>query len=82
MILHCSQKLKEVSNELHFMRQIKIWDDLKASPLVVLRPHDGQPVYSAMFLTATDQPDHIILVTAVHTEIFTFIFHSLAIALW
>ncbi|KAG6756841.1 hypothetical protein POTOM_040284 [Populus tomentosa] len=43
---------------------IKIWEDLKASPLVVLRPHDGQPVYSAMFLTATDQPDHIILVTA------------------
>ncbi|XP_011000341.1 PREDICTED: enhancer of mRNA-decapping protein 4-like isoform X2 [Populus euphratica] len=43
---------------------IKIWDDLKASPLVVLRPHDGQPVYSAMFLIATDQPDHIILVTA------------------
>ncbi|XP_011039835.1 PREDICTED: enhancer of mRNA-decapping protein 4 [Populus euphratica] len=43
---------------------IKIWEDHKASPLVVLRPHDSQPVYSATFLTATDRPDHIILVTA------------------
>ncbi|KAJ6313794.1 hypothetical protein OIU78_017438 [Salix suchowensis] len=43
---------------------IKIWEDHKTSPLVVLRPHDGQPVYSATFLTATDRPDHIILVTA------------------
>ncbi|KAF2298088.1 hypothetical protein GH714_013569 [Hevea brasiliensis] len=43
---------------------IKIWEDLKAVPLVVLRPHDGQSVYSATFLTATNRPDHIILITA------------------
>ncbi|EEF31764.1 conserved hypothetical protein [Ricinus communis] len=43
---------------------IKIWEDLKASPLVVLRPHDGQSVYSATFLTASNRPDHIILITA------------------
>ncbi|KAJ9187109.1 hypothetical protein P3X46_002605 [Hevea brasiliensis] len=43
---------------------IKIWEDLKLVPLVVLRPHDGLPVYSATFLTATNRPDHIILITA------------------
>ncbi|XP_065861873.1 enhancer of mRNA-decapping protein 4-like [Euphorbia lathyris] len=43
---------------------IKIWEDLKALPLVVLRPHDGLSVYSATFLTASNRPDHIILVTA------------------
>ncbi|KAJ8765018.1 hypothetical protein K2173_010490 [Erythroxylum novogranatense] len=43
---------------------IKIWEDLKASPLAVLRPHDGLPVYSSIFLTAAERPDHIILVTA------------------
>ncbi|KAG8661430.1 enhancer of mRNA-decapping protein 4 [Manihot esculenta] len=43
---------------------IKIWEDLKAVPLVVLRPHDGLPVYSSTFLTATNRPDHITLITA------------------
>ncbi|XP_022733061.1 enhancer of mRNA-decapping protein 4-like isoform X1 [Durio zibethinus] len=42
---------------------IKIWDDRKAVPLTVLRPHDGQPVYSATFLDAPHRPDHIILIT-------------------
>ncbi|XP_057983446.1 enhancer of mRNA-decapping protein 4-like [Malania oleifera] len=43
---------------------IKIWEDRKAIPLAVLRPHDGEPVYSATFLTAPHRPDHIILITA------------------
>lgn len=43
---------------------IKIWEDLKALPLVVLRPHDGLSVYSATFLTAASRPDHIVLITA------------------
>ncbi|GAV74787.1 LOW QUALITY PROTEIN: WD40 domain-containing protein, partial [Cephalotus follicularis] len=43
---------------------IKIWDDRKGQPLAVLRPHDGQPVNSVMFLTAPTQPSHVILVTA------------------
>ncbi|KAK9269418.1 hypothetical protein L1049_001191 [Liquidambar formosana] len=42
---------------------IKIWEDRKALPLVVLRPYDGHPVNSATFLTAPHRPDHIILVT-------------------
>lgn len=42
---------------------IKIWDERKAVPLTVLRPHDGQPVYSATFLDAPHRPDHIILIT-------------------
>ncbi|PON47233.1 WD repeat containing protein [Parasponia andersonii] len=43
---------------------IKIWEDRKAQPLAVLRPHDGQPVNAATFLTAPHRPDHIILITA------------------
>ncbi|KAJ7963498.1 enhancer of mRNA-decapping protein 4-like [Quillaja saponaria] len=43
---------------------IKIWGDRKAQPLAVLRPHEGQPVYSARFFTASHRPDHIILITA------------------
>ncbi|KAL5699928.1 hypothetical protein ACHQM5_025448 [Ranunculus cassubicifolius] len=43
---------------------VKIWDDRKEAPLVVMRPHDGQPVYAAIFLTATDRPNHINLITA------------------
>ncbi|GFS31706.1 transducin/WD40 repeat-like superfamily protein [Actinidia rufa] len=43
---------------------IKIWEDRKAQPLAVLRPHDGQPVNSATFLAAPHRPDHIILITA------------------
>ncbi|XP_047341434.1 enhancer of mRNA-decapping protein 4-like [Impatiens glandulifera] len=42
---------------------IKIWEDRKAQPLVVLRPYDGQPVSSVTFFTASNRPDHIILVT-------------------
>nr|GEX16600.1 hypothetical protein [Tanacetum cinerariifolium] len=42
---------------------IKIWEDRKSSPIAVLRPHDGLPVNSAMFLTAPHRPDHIILIT-------------------
>ncbi|XP_022716655.1 enhancer of mRNA-decapping protein 4-like isoform X2 [Durio zibethinus] len=42
---------------------IKIWDDRKVVPLTVLRPHDGQPVFSATFLNAPHRPDHIILIT-------------------
>ncbi|KAF4391367.1 hypothetical protein G4B88_016677 [Cannabis sativa] len=43
---------------------IKIWEDRKAQPLAVLRPHDGHPVNSATFLTAPHRPEHIILITA------------------
>ncbi|OMP09938.1 hypothetical protein COLO4_04989 [Corchorus olitorius] len=38
---------------------VKIWEDRKALPLAVLRPHDGHPVNSAAFLTAPHRPDHI-----------------------
>lgn len=53
--------------------QIKIWEDRKAQPLVVLRPHDGQPVNAATFLTASHRPDHIILITAVCSFSFTLV---------
>lgn len=43
---------------------VKIWEDRKALPTAVWRPHDGQPVNSVTFLTAPHRPDHIILVTA------------------
>ncbi|KAG5090830.1 hypothetical protein JHK82_049608 [Glycine max] len=43
---------------------IKIWEDRKAHPLAILRPHDGNPVFSATFFTAPHQPDHIVLITA------------------
>ncbi|GAB2279786.1 hypothetical protein Dimus_014425 [Dionaea muscipula] len=43
---------------------IKIWEDRKAQPLLVLRPHDDQPVDAALFLTSPHRPDHIILITA------------------
>ncbi|CAN0890940.1 Varicose-related protein [Linum grandiflorum] len=42
---------------------VKIWDDRKSVPLSVLRPHDGRPVSSVSFLTASHRPDHIILIT-------------------
>ncbi|KAI4306266.1 hypothetical protein L6164_029559 [Bauhinia variegata] len=42
---------------------IKIWEDRKAQPLVVLIPHDGQPVYSATFFIAPHRPDHTVLIT-------------------
>ncbi|KAL8160114.1 hypothetical protein V2J09_001651 [Rumex salicifolius] len=43
---------------------IKIWDDRKSQPLLVLKPHDGRPVDAAMFMTAPHKPDHITLITA------------------
>ncbi|MED6131689.1 hypothetical protein PIB30_012127 [Stylosanthes scabra] len=43
---------------------VKIWEERKATPLAVIRPHDGRPVNSVTFLTAPDRPDHIILITA------------------
>ncbi|XP_078443223.1 enhancer of mRNA-decapping protein 4-like [Wolffia australiana] len=43
---------------------VKIWDDRKSTPLVTLRPHDGQPVNCVSFLTAPHRPDHILLITA------------------
>ncbi|KAK4254538.1 hypothetical protein QN277_009909 [Acacia crassicarpa] len=43
---------------------VKIWEERKASPLAVLRPHDGNPVNSVTFLTAPHRPDHIVLITA------------------
>ena len=45
--------------------QVKIWEDCKAVPLAVFRPHDGNPVNSVAFLTAPDHPDHIVLITGV-----------------
>ncbi|CAA0814040.1 Enhancer of mRNA-decapping protein 4 [Striga hermonthica] len=42
---------------------IKIWEDRKSQPVAVLRPHDGLPVNSVMFLAAPHRPDHIILIT-------------------
>uniref|UniRef100_A0A6M2EXR5 Uncharacterized protein n=1 Tax=Populus davidiana TaxID=266767 RepID=A0A6M2EXR5_9ROSI len=42
---------------------VKIWEDRKAVPLAVFRPHDGNPVNSVAFLTAPDRPDHIVLIT-------------------
>ncbi|KFK38666.1 hypothetical protein AALP_AA3G144200 [Arabis alpina] len=42
---------------------VKIWQDRKAQPVAVLRPHDGHPVNSATFVTSPERPDHIILIT-------------------
>jgi hypothetical protein len=47
--------------------QVKIWDDRKPAPLSILKPHDGQAVYSVAFLTAPERPHHINLITAVCT---------------
>ncbi|XP_010534815.2 PREDICTED: enhancer of mRNA-decapping protein 4-like isoform X1 [Tarenaya hassleriana] len=54
-------KTRLVSSSVDGM--IKIWEDRKAQPLAVLRPHDGHPVNSATFMTAPERPDHIILIT-------------------
>ncbi|CAM0944463.1 unnamed protein product [Alopecurus aequalis] len=43
---------------------VKIWDDRKSVPLSILKPHDGQAVYSVAFLTAPERPHHINLITA------------------
>lgn len=45
---------------------MKIWEDRKALPLAVFKPHDGNPVNSVTFLTAPHRPDHIVLITAVY----------------
>nr|GMD03740.1 enhancer of mRNA-decapping protein 4-like [Ipomoea batatas] len=42
---------------------IKIWEDLKSTPIAVLRPHDGQPVNSVTFFRPPDNPKHIVLIT-------------------
>jgi hypothetical protein len=55
---------------LLFCQQVKIWEERKATPLAVLRPHDGKPVNSVTFLTAPHRPDHIVLVTAVYAPSF------------
>ena len=55
------------------MYQVKIWDDRKALPLAVLKPHDGVPVNSVTFLTAPHRPEHIVLITAVYASYFPII---------
>lgn len=57
---------------MYVVQQIKIWEDRKLAPLAVLRPHEGQPVCSATFLTAPHRPDHIILITAVYKLVIKF----------
>jgi hypothetical protein len=52
--------------------QVKIWDDRKQVPLSIFKPHDGQAVYSVAFLTAPERPNHINLITAVHSLIYMF----------
>ncbi|KAG2305725.1 hypothetical protein Bca4012_085295 [Brassica carinata] len=42
---------------------VKIWQDFKAQPVAVLRPHDGHPVNSATFVTSPERSDHVILIT-------------------
>uniref|UniRef100_A0A2P2J640 Uncharacterized protein n=1 Tax=Rhizophora mucronata TaxID=61149 RepID=A0A2P2J640_RHIMU len=42
---------------------VKIWEDRKAVPLAVLRPHDGNVVNCVAFLAAAHRPDHIVLLT-------------------
>ncbi|CAH8301668.1 unnamed protein product [Eruca vesicaria subsp. sativa] len=42
---------------------VKIWQDFKAQPVAVLRPHDGHPVSSATFVTSPERSDHVILIT-------------------
>ncbi|RVW50142.1 Enhancer of mRNA-decapping protein 4 [Vitis vinifera] len=59
-----SNHLSPLRNLARYSTQIKIWEDRKTLPLLVLRPHDGHPVNSATFLTAPHRPDHIILITA------------------
>ncbi|CAH8384874.1 unnamed protein product [Eruca vesicaria subsp. sativa] len=42
---------------------VKIWQNFKAQPVAVLRPHDGHPVNSATFVTSPERSDHVILIT-------------------
>ncbi|XP_024021457.1 enhancer of mRNA-decapping protein 4 [Morus notabilis] len=55
-----TSRLASASND----GMVKIWEDRKAFPTAVLRPHDGHPVHSLTFLTAPHRPDHIVLITA------------------
>ncbi|KAK4759696.1 hypothetical protein SAY87_022827 [Trapa incisa] len=50
---------------------VKIWEDRRPVPLIVLKPHDGRPVSSVTFLVAPHRPDHIVLITggAVNQEL-------------
>ncbi|RZC72252.1 hypothetical protein C5167_035405 [Papaver somniferum] len=43
---------------------VRIWENGKPSPLVVFRPHGGQPFNSVTFLTSPHRPNHIVLITA------------------
>ncbi|KAH9312777.1 hypothetical protein KI387_027812, partial [Taxus chinensis] len=43
---------------------VQIWGDKKMLPAATLKPHDGQPVSSVVFLTVPRRSDHIILLTA------------------
>ncbi|OIW13883.1 hypothetical protein TanjilG_31772 [Lupinus angustifolius] len=43
---------------------VKIWEERNATPLAVIRPHDGKPVNFVTFLTAPHRADHIVLITA------------------
>lgn len=54
---------------LYLVLQIKIWEDWKPQPIAILRPHDGNPIHSATFLSAPDCPHHIILITGVRANI-------------
>ncbi|KAI5080093.1 hypothetical protein GOP47_0005572 [Adiantum capillus-veneris] len=47
---------------------VRFWEDCKANPLAVLRPHDGQPVGSVFFLTCDSQPDKVALLTSDSTN--------------
>lgn len=58
---------KHICNVYWFILQVKVWDDRKLAPLSILKPHDGQAVYSVAFLTAPERPHHINLITAVCT---------------
>jgi hypothetical protein len=42
-------------------------------PLSVIKPYDGNAVYSVSFLTAPEQPSHINLVTAVCILLYLYI---------
>jgi hypothetical protein len=58
------------------LQQVKIWEDRKASPLAVLKPHDGHPVNSVTFLTAPHLPNHIVLITAVYASNLSYVKHG------
>ncbi|CAJ1962778.1 unnamed protein product [Sphenostylis stenocarpa] len=57
-------KTREEMLNGYILKLVKIWEERKATPLAVLRPHDGKPVNSVTFLTAPHRPEHIVLITA------------------